>query len=335
MNILVTGGGGFLGTTIVKQLLDKKYNVTSLSRNSYTHLEELGVPTIQIDLGDTEKVNKLDLSGFDAIFHVAALAGVWGRYETYYNINYLGTKNLVDKAIEDGVEHFIYTSTPSVVFGDDDILGGDESIEYPSKYYTHYAKTKAMAESYLRDNSTDTFKTISIRPHLIWGEGDPHLIPRLREKAKQGKLRIVGNGDNLVDVIHVSNAAAAHLNALDALSQNSSLSGNAYFVGQENPVNLWEFINQILNVYKINPVESYISFKLAFIIGFVFEKVYLLFGIISPEPPMTRFISLQLAKSHYFSHAKALEDLNYTPVVSIKEGLLKLKAEYEAKPISE
>jgi nucleoside-diphosphate-sugar epimerase len=333
MNVLVTGGGGFLGTAIVKKLLASNYEVTSLSRSRYSHLDEMGVKTIKIDLSDEHSVSSLDLKSFDAIFHVAALAGVWGRFETFHKINFLGTKNLVDKAIADGVEYFIYTSTPSVVFGADDIINGDESISFPKKYYTHYAKTKAMAESYIKELSNDIFKSISIRPHLIWGEGDPHLIPRLRLKAKEGKLRIVGNGENLVDIIHVDNAASAHVNALTSLIQNSSLSGNAYFIGQEKPVNLWDFINQLLAVYKILPIQSYIPFRAAFVLGFILEKFYSLLGIISPEPQMTRFIALQLAKSHYFSHEKAKSDLGYLPTVSIEDGLLMLKEEYESKPI--
>ena len=327
-NILVTGGGGFLGLEIVKQLLDKGHKVTSLSRNHYESLEVLGVKTLKVDLTNTEEISKLDLKQFDCVFHVAALAGVWGSYDSFYNINYMGTKNLVDKCLEDQVSKFIYTSTPSVVFGDDDILNGDESLEFPSKYYTHYAKTKSMAESYVKAKSSNSFLTISIRPHLIWGEGDPHLIPRLKEKARSGRLKIVGDGDNMVDIIHVSNAAHSHILAMESLSDRPELSGNSYFVGQERPVNMWHFLNQILEVYKIEKIEDRVSFSIAFYLGFVFEVIYKIIGIKSPEPPMTRFIALQLAKSHYFSHAKAKCDLGYSPILTIEEGLLKLKEEY-------
>lgn len=319
MNVLVTGGGGFLGGHIIRVLLKRQYTVTNLSRNLYPELEEIGVKTIQLDLCEENKVNQLDLSSFDAIFHVAALAGVWGKYEKYYSINYLGTKNLMNKAILDKVKHFIYTSTPSVVFGRDDIRNGDESLCYPDHYLTAYAKTKSMAEELIL-NQTE-INTVALRPHLIWGPGDPHILPRLKEKARLGRLKRVGQGDNLVDVIYVENAAKAHVDALEGLIKNSALSGNAYFIGQEDPVNLWDFINTLLTKSKLEPIESSISYKNAYRLGYVLEKIYKFIGITKPEPPMTRFVATQLAKNHYFSHAKAKNDFGYVPSITTSEGL--------------
>jgi len=319
MKVLVTGGGGFLGGNIVKELLKRGHEVTNLSRNLYPDLTSLEVKTLQVDLTDKKKVNELNLKEFDAIFHVAALAGVWGKYETYYAINFEGSVNLFNKAKSDGVKHFIYTSTPSVVFGKDDIHGGDESCPYPDEYLTAYAKTKSMAEKFIL--AQDGVNTIALRPHLIWGPGDPHILPRLKEKAHLGKLKIVGEGDNLVDIIYVENAAVAHVDAYEALSKNNSLSGNAYFIGQEKPVNLWEFINTLLVKSKLEPIEESVSFKMAYIVGFILEKVFKLIGINKPEPPMTRFVATQLAKSHYFSHAKAYEDFGYLPKITIEQGL--------------
>src|SRR5688500_10943972 len=123
MRILVTGGGGFLGTYIIKELLKRPhYIVTNFSRHSYTHLEEMGVPTIKGDLKKITDIERALTQGFDAVFHVAALAGVWGRYQDYLDINYFGTKDLLEAARAQGVKRFVYTSTPSVVFGKDDLL---------------------------------------------------------------------------------------------------------------------------------------------------------------------------------------------------------------------
>ena len=321
MKVLVTGGGGFLGSYIVKQLLAKDYDVTNLSRNTYLELSELGVQSLQVDLTDSSAVSELDLSAFDCIFHVAAMAGVWGKYENYYKINYKGTVNLFDKAKSDGVKNFIYTSTPSVVFGKIDIEAGDESLPYLESYLTAYASTKAMAEKYVLNNCNDKTRALSIRPHLIWGPGDPHILPRLKEKSKAGKLKRIGEGNNLVDVIYVENAATAHVQAYESLKINDSLNGQAYFIGQERPVNLWEFINTLLVKSECDPAEDSISFSLAYKIGFILEKTFSFIGINSPEPPMTRFVATQLAKSHYFSHAKASRDFGYGPKISIEQGL--------------
>lgn len=320
--ILVTGAGGFLGFEIAKLLTENKnLKVINISRTHHVKLDEIGVETIKCDISNKEQVSQIDLTDVEGIFHVAAIAGVWGKASDFYNVNFLGTKNLVDRAIESNIKHFIYTSTPSVVFGKDDIIAGDESLDYPEKYYTDYARTKSMAEKYVRSKSSERFRTISIRPHLIWGGGDPHLIPRVLEKARTGKLKIVGEGDNLVDIIYVKNAALAHLMAYQALLEKPELSGNCYFVGQERPVRLWDFINDILRRKNIRPLESSISYKAAYFVGFLLEKVFKFVGIYHPEPPMTRFVAMQLAKSHYFSHEKAKEDFGFEPKYSIEEAL--------------
>lgn len=320
--ILITGAGGFLGSHIAKLLSNDNDNkIFNLSRTHHLDLDDLGVETIRCDISKKDQVESVDLSSFDVIFHVAAIAGIWGKQEDFYNVNFIGTKNLVDHAKNSGVKSFIYTSTPSVVFGDSDIEFGDEKLDYPSEYYTDYARTKSLAEKYVKDHSDHEFKSVSLRPHLIWGPGDPHLIPRVIEKARLGKLKMVGEGENLVDIIFVENAARAHVKAWNALEKNPDLSGNAYFIGQERPVKLWEFINTILEKKNIRPVSGYVSFQTAFYIGWLLEILYRIFGIYKPEPPMTRFVALQLAKSHYFSHEKAREEIGYNPEISIEEGL--------------
>ena len=322
MRILVTGGGGFLGTYIIQELLkNSTYMVTNFSRHTYTHLEDIGVPTIKGDLTKRADVERALAQGFDAIFHVAALAGVWGKYETYYSINFEGTKNLVELAQKYHVQKFVYTSTPSVVFGKDDLLGVGEETPYPENHLTPYAQTKTMAEKLVLSLSSDTFMTVAIRPHLIWGPGDPHLFPRVIQKGREGKLRVVGDGENLVDIVYVENAAMAHVLAFEQLRPGSRVNGQAYFIGQERPVKLWHFINDILAFVKVDPVQGSIDVNRAYKLGWMLEKVWSFFGIQKPEPPMTRFVALNLGKSHYFSHAKAKRDFGYTPKISIEEGL--------------
>lgn len=321
MKVLVTGGGGFLGTEICKQLKAKGHEPTALSRNHYPHLQELGVDSFQADLSEDQD---LVIDEFDAIIHTAAKAGVWGRAEDYYRNNFLATQNILNAAKAASIKYFVYTSSPSVVFGKEAIENGDESLEYPAKFYTEYARTKSMAERLVLEENGLNFNTCSIRPHLIWGEGDPHLIPRLVLKARESKLKIVGDGENLVDVIHVKNAALAHVLALEAMVAGKELGGKAFFVGQERPVKLWEFINQILFHAGLEGVEDRVGFKTAYALGACLEMAYKIMGIHNPEPPMTRFVALQLAKSHYFSHEKAKNAFGYEPIISIDEGLANL-----------
>src|SRR5690606_34572078 len=283
MKILVTGGGGFLGTYIIRELLkNPSYMVTNFSRHSYVHLEEMGVPTIKGDLRVVDDVKRALDFGFDAIFHVAALAGVWGKYEDYYSINFEGTQNLINLAKERGVKKFVYTSTPSVVFGEGDLMGANESTPYAQKHFTHYAETKTLAEKFVLSSASDEFLTCAIRPHLIWGPEDPHLFPRVIARAKEGKLRIVGSGENLVDIVYVENAAMAHVQAFEALTPHK-VNGEAYFIGQERPVNLWSFINEVLGILDIPLVNKYIDLSTAYYLGWFLELVFGLLGIKRPE----------------------------------------------------
>ncbi|MCT4641561.1 MAG: NAD-dependent epimerase/dehydratase family protein [Bacteriovoracaceae bacterium] len=311
MKILVTGGGGFLGRYICRDLKELGHEVYSFSRNHYDHLDEIDVSTIRGSLTDLDSIDRA-LEGIEAVFHVAAIAGVWGKKDSFYKTNYEGTKNLVDACKKKGIKYFINTSSPSVVFEKEDLCGVGETIPYPKKFLTHYAHSKALAEQYVMKACGDSFLAVSLRPHLIFGKEDPHIIPRVLQSARAGRLKVVGDGTNLVDIIYVENAAKAHVDAFLKLKEDPSISANCYFIGQEKPVNLWDFINKILVLKEEEPIVDKISFKKAFRIGAVLEILYKIAGIHSPQPPMTRFVACQLAKSHYFDHSKAIKDFNYT-----------------------
>lgn len=326
MNILVTGGGGFLGSYIVKKLLEKGHHVTSFSRNSHPLLEKLKVKTIKGDLKDPISI-RTALKDIEVVFHVASKISMWGKWSDFYQVNFLGTKYLIDIAKEMGVKKFIYTSTPSVAFGKEDLKGADETIPYPKEYLSLYARSKALAEEYvLKANEEGKFLTTSLRPHLIFGPGDNNLIPKIVEAHKKKKLKRIGNGKNLVDVIYVENAADAHILALEALERNPKLGGEAYFIGQDKPVKLWDFIDEIMKVHDLNPVKRSIPFPLAYTMGALMEKSFSAIKRYDSDPPMTRFVAMQLAKSHYFDHTKAKNNLNFNPKISIEEGLTRLRS---------
>lgn len=301
-------------------LVSQGYYVTSLSRSKSSEVENLKISQLACDLSNRELVFSL-VKNFDAVIHTAAKAGIWGSFESYYQPNFIGSKNLVDACLENGIDTLIYTSTPSVVFGNSDINGADETLEFPSHYYTHYGHTKSLAEKYILSKALDTFRVCALRPHLIWGKGDPHILPRLLHKARKNKLMIVGDGENLVDVIHVKNAAHAHLLALQTIHKNPNMNGQAYFVGQNSPVKLWAFINQMLETQNISPIVKKIPYQFAFILGSIFEVIFKLLRIQNIDPPMTRFLAMQMGKSHYFSHDKAKKDFLYEEIISIEDGL--------------
>jgi nucleoside-diphosphate-sugar epimerase len=324
MKVLVTGGGGFLGKYIVKQLLAAGHEVCNFSRSRYPELDEWGVTSIQGDLTNPEDVVRA-LQGQEAVFHVASKVAMWGKWEDFIRTNVNGTKNILDGMKTHGIRYLIYTSTPSVVFDRDSIEGKDESLPYPKDSYSMYARSKAMAEKLvLEANQTGVIETVALRPHLIFGPGDQNLIPRLVDAAKRKRLAIIGDGRNRVDVIYVENAADAHIKAFEALQKNGAkVGGNAFFIGQ-GPVKLWDFVNQVLDLHHVPPIKKKVSFQFAFTMGAIIEKGLRLVGKYDTHPPMTRFVALQLSKSHYFSHQKAEELLGWKPKVNVDEGLSRL-----------
>nr|NJM04813.1 NAD-dependent epimerase/dehydratase family protein [Desulfobacula sp.] len=326
-NVLVTGGGGFLGKAVVKKLLEKNLTVFSFSRHFYEDLEDLGVIQIQGDLSDAVSVTAA-LKNMDAVFHVAAKPGIWGEYQDYFRVNVTGTENVIAACFQNQVSQLIYTSSPSVIFDENDMENVDESVPYPETYLAPYPKTKALAEKRVRAAAEKGLKTIIIRPHLIWGPGDNHLVPGIIKRA--GRLKRVGRKDDLVDTIYVDNAADAHVWAWERLAANPSLSGNVYFVSQDEPVSKWDMANAFLAAAGLPPIRGSVSARTAYRAGAVFEALYRFFRI-QKEPPMTRFAAKELATSHWFNISRAKKDLGYYPRISTQEGLARLKEDLSEK----
>lgn len=321
-SILVTGGGGFLGKAIVRQLLSRGHRVASFSRGVYPELEAMGVDQYAGHIGNAGAV-KNAVRGRDVVFHVAAKAGVWGNHEDYFRTNVVGTRNVISSCRSCRVPMLVYTSSPSVVFDGGDMQGVDESVPYPSRFHTPYPQTKAAAEQAVMSAAAPELKTVALRPHLIWGPEDNHLVPRIIARARQ--LRRVGDGCNRVDTVYIENAARAHVLAMDALDKNPALSGRVYFISDDDPIDLWEMVDRILAAGGKPPLTRTLSPRMAYCIGAVLEWAYRTFNI-SGEPRMTRFVARELATAHWFDISAAKRDLGYTAEISIDEGMKRLKA---------
>ena len=324
MKVLVTGGGGFLGSAIVRMLHERGDEVSVLGRGTYPHIGPYITRMFQADIRNAPAVAHA-CEGMDVVFHVAALAGIWGRSSDFWSINVEGTRNVVEACRANGVSRLILTSTPSVVFGKDDLCGVDELTLYPSRHLATYSETKAVAERMVLAANSPTLATVALRPHLIFGPGDPHLIPRVIARAGQGRLVQVGDGKNLVDVTYIDNAADAHVKAADALTLGGRCAGRAYFISQGKPVSLWPWLNELLTAVGVPTVTRSMSFRNAYRAGIAFETAYRVFGIVR-EPPMTRFLATQLAKSHYFDISCARRDFGYDPTISTADGVQRLVA---------
>ena len=323
MKALVTGGGGFLGQAIVRGLRRRGAEVRSFSRHSHGALDALGVEQRAGDLADSEAVAAA-VQGCDIVFHVAARPGIWGDYEEYHRPNVLGTQNVIAACRAHGVRRLVYTSSPSVVFDGRDMEGVDESVPYPPDFEAHYPKTKALAERLVREANDAQLATVSLRPHLIWGPGDNHLLPRLVARARAGQLARIGSRSNLIDTVHVDNAADAHLLAAERLAPGSPVAGKVYFISQGEPVPMWEMVNRLLRAAGAPPVTRTVPVWLALLLAWGFETAHRLTGN-AREPRLTRFLVHELSTAHWFDISAARRDLGYAPVISIAEGLERLR----------
>lgn len=316
--VLVTGGTGFLGRAIVNRLIAQGRAVTVLARKPAPDLEARGVKFVQASLGEDVEAVVSACEGMETVFHVAARVGVWGRRGDYFITNVLGTRAVILGCRGHRVRRLIYTSTPSVVYNGRDLSGADESLPLTEKCPSPYPETKAIAERDVLAVNSPELRTVALRPHLIWGPGDPHLVPRILARARAGRLRIVGQGRNKVDMVHVENAADAHIAAESALALGSA-AGRAYFITNGEPIVLWDWINALLVALGEKPVTGKISLGVASAIGAACEGAWKVLGL-RGEPPMTRFVAAELAKDHWFDISAARRDLGYAPKISMAAG---------------
>ena len=322
MKILVTGGGGFLGKAIVKRLINRGDHVRSFSRGHYPELHALGIDVQRGDLADRKAVMSA-VKGYDAVFHVAAKPGIWGKYSAYHAANVTGTENVIEACLKTGVSKLVYTSSPSVVFGGEGMEGVNESAPYPKSHPTHYLTTKAKAENMVLSANSRTLATVALRPHLIWGPGDPNFLPRLIERRKSGRLARLGKQPHLVDCIYIDNAADAHIAAADRIHPGSSISGKAYFISQGEPIDIGELMDRIVGAAGLDPINRTVPVSLAYAAGCLLEMIYSMLRL-QGEPPMTRFLAKQLSTAHWFDMSAARKKLGYRPAISMEEGFKRL-----------
>jgi nucleoside-diphosphate-sugar epimerase len=330
--VLVTGGTGFLGRRLIERLLAEGRRVTTLGRTPAPDLEKRGVRFVRASIENAVAVAAA-CEGAQTVFHVAAKVGVWGRYEDFYRINVLGTRAVLDGCRARGVPKLVYTSTPSVVYNGRDLAGADESLPLTTACSCGYPLTKAIAEREVLAANSANLRTIALRPHLIWGVGDPHLVPRILSSAREGRLRIIGSGRNRVDMVHVENAVDAHLLAETALStchlMNDNgmvprrVDGRAFFITNGNPVVLWTWINTLLQAVGEPPITKHLSLGTASALGTACELAWRILPL-RGEPPMTRFVAAELAKDHWFDITAARRDLGYVPRISMEKGTAEL-----------
>jgi nucleoside-diphosphate-sugar epimerase len=320
MKVLVTGAGSLLLGGIAQQLASRGDEVVCFQRreNETTHSN---ITTFAGDIRDRGAVSEA-ASGCDAIIHGAARVGVMGSWEDFYSTNVDGTTNVLRAAEEHRIARLVYVSTPSVAHVGRSIEGDVATPATTGRKRTFYAESKAIAEILALQANSAELGVVALRPHLVWGPGDTQLVGRIVDRARQGRLVMVGSGNALVDSTYIDNAISAHIAALDAIAPGSSCAGKAYVISNGEPRTVNELMSRICLAAGVEFSPKHVPAVIARSIGSVVERIWPL--IRKDEPPITRFVAEQLGTAHWFDQRPAQEDLNWKPQVSLDEGFVRL-----------
>ncbi|HEV8511317.1 MAG TPA: NAD-dependent epimerase/dehydratase family protein [Gemmatimonadales bacterium] len=314
MRAVVTGGAGFLGSHIVALLRARGDDVRVVARQNGTACH-----TITADVRDAAALERA-FQHADVVYHVAGKVGFWGPWEEFWSINVEGTRTVLAAARHCGVPRLVYTSTPSVVGYAGDIENGGQDLPYPSHHENAYAASKCAGERLVLEANGRGIATVALRPHVIIGPGDRRMLPAVVRRAARGQLRIIGDGSNKIDITDVDNAAWAHLDAADALTDDRApCAGKAYFITNGQPVVLWDWLNELLAALDLPAVTRSLPFPAARLAGLLIEAAWTVFPA-RGEPPLTRALATVLARSHWYDIAPARRDLGYRVRVSMEEA---------------
>ncbi len=320
MRVLVTGGTSLLGGTVARLLGERGDEVTVLQRRP----SGLGLGEVLGDIGDPSAVGRA-MEGVDAVVHLAARVGVVGNWPEFEKTNVSGTATVLAAARDAGVLRLVFVSSPSVAHSGSSLVGAGAGPADPDGASGHYARSKAMAERLALGEADDGLDVVAIRPHLVWGPGDTQLVGRIVDRARSGRLALVGSGAALVDTTYVDNAAGALIAALDRADR---LSGRALVVSNGEPRPIGELIARIVTAAGLDAPRMKVPISVAKLGGRLAERWWEYRGL-QDDPPMTEFLAEQLSTAHWFDQRETRQALGWEPSVTIEEGFARLRAWFE------
>lgn len=318
MRVLVTGATSLLARRTAEALLARGDEVVCLQR----HPSPLAVAQHLGDVRDAALVERA-VAGCDAVIHAAAKVGVVGQWDDYRTVNVDGTANVIAAARLHGVSRVVHVSTPSVAHAGRSLVGAPAGPPVTGRRGAWYAESKAIGEQLALGASSDALPVVAVRPHLVWGPGDTQLVGRIVERARAGRLALVGDGAALVDTTYIDGAASALVAALDAAVPGARCVGRAYVIANGEPRPIRDLVLGICRAAGVDAHPKQVPLRVAVVAGTAVERIWSWRGADS-EPPLTRFLAEQLGTAHWFDPRPARDDLGWTAPVTIDEGLARL-----------
>lgn len=321
--VLVTGASGMLGGAVAQLLRDKGHHVRTFQRRASVGATD----EVRGSLTDHDAVRRA-VESMDAVIHLAAKVSFTGHWDDFVDTNIEGTRNLLEASKAAGISDFVFVSSPSVAHFGEALAGAGAGVADPARARGNYARSKAVAELDALAENSPTFRVTAIRPHVVWGPGDTQLVERVIQRATAGRLPLLDHGAALIDTTYIDNAAAAIVRGLQRMEQAH---GRALVVTNGEPRPVGELIAGICRAGGAPAPKLNVPGWLARGAGAVIEKAWLAAGkrhLVHDEPPMTRFLAEQLSTAHWFDQRETRDVLDWTPAVSLDEGLAKLAEHY-------
>ncbi|HEY0068431.1 MAG TPA: NAD-dependent epimerase/dehydratase family protein [Chloroflexia bacterium] len=326
MEILVTGGTGFLGRHLARGLLERGHEVRLMGRHfaGVSDLLRSGAVAVRADLRDREAVTSA-CEGVEAVFHAGALSAPWGPSRDFHDINVGGTASVLAGCRAHGVRRIVCVSSPSVVFDGRDHINLREDAPYPRRFASVYSLTKKLGEDLVKAASREgRLETVILRPKAMFGPGDQSLLPRLVEVARRKRLPQIGDGRNLVDLTYVENVVQALILALDS----RAAIGKTYTITNGEHVPLWPTVRMVLRRVGLPDDLRSLPLPVALLAARLMEIAGTVRG---KEPLLTTYTVGILARTQTYDISAARRDLGYAPAVTVAEGIERTLGDFEQK----
>lgn len=323
VRILVTGAGGMTGRALALSLIARGDTVTVLQRRPS------GIDTAEIlgDVADTETMRGA-ANGQDVVLHLAAKVDVVGPWAEFERVNVAGTRSVVEACRAAGVSRLINVSSPSVAHAGAALFGAAAEPADPAGARSNYSRSKALAEQIALAADGPELAVLSLRPHLIWGPGDTQLVQPVLERARAGRLPLIGGGTVLIDTTYVDNAVDALLAAVDVCGP---VHGEALVVSNGEPRTVGEILARVCAAAGIRGPRGRVPLPVATTAGVAVEGIWRLArrpGV----PPLTRFLAEQMGTAHWFDQRRTRQALRWTPRVGLDEGFELLRRSLGTSP---